>query len=548
MPRVIAQNRIPRVTLANRSIAVPAALAGAAGLGTGVGDITFSPVGFLLPAVTLPTDSMRTDTLGSSQVNVTQTAHGYVVGQLVWISGVTGVTNLPVVPFGQFTVASVVSANEWTYNALGTATQTIGFGGNASVIQPLLPASVPVSSVAVYQDALAQPAVPLKALDYPALFAMQGPISGKSAVKNAQTVATAVTGFTMRWSVVWKGQIYSAANTGALRKRATAMSPVPGADLIGAMTPASLTGLCATANYLVETSQSANALTLRTLSGNDVPTAQIAMGALWDASAVYVHTAFENNTGTLFALPTNPGPILRSTNGGAAWTAITSGLGTRTWTCMWRSGSTLYMLDKLQVLGTSNDDGVTWVVTTGLANVSGQIVCQQDSNRQAISMVVFDPITRLGYFINNSGGMRSFNMDNPTAGFTIDQADGSWGAPTGMRFANTAYGLLTYMQTNYQARPSFWARKRGVSGKFLQVCSNAFLPIDTGAFGACYSLAGSFMDLGDGYMTFDNSPDTVPTTLPISWQMGDLVNTFDRYSLPVDPFLPSLRRPFIRVQ
>lgn len=558
MPRVIAQNRIPRVNIAGRSIAVQPLASAIAGLATGVGDITFAPVGFKFPQVLVAPDKL-TPTASSVVVNVNQTAHGYSVGQVIYIANATGLyTTAGINVNGPQVIASIVDANNYTFNNAAPAGGAAGasFGGNFLTVQPLAPLSTPTAVGAVYEDALAAPSAWKKTSDYPALYAVQGVPTGRvNFISNAMSVASAISGFNWRQSQVWKGQIYSAASTCAIRKRASSMAAMAGADLFGPVASNSHSGMMATANYLVQLLWQSPNTSLRTVSGADVMSATVGVGNIWDGAVTMGHTAFETGTGTMIVLVTNPGPILRTTNGGAAWTAITSALSTtaaRIWTCIWKSGANLYMVSQQGNLATSTDDGVTWTLNIGIPGAPSAFQCYNDANRQGVSLIALDLVLRRGFGITNIGQMLTWDLDNPTAGFTVDLASPWWTTPTGMRFVNTTYGLMAYLQntaTPTGTRVGIWARKRGAAlGTFFsQVCIPSQLPVDTNVNGAPYTMACTFMEMGDGLIAFDNDADTQPTTQPMSFQIADLVNTFERYVLPVDPYLPSGRRPFIRV-
>ena len=293
-----------------------------------------------------------------------------------------------------------------------------------------------------YQDALVSQTLTVP--PYTALLAMQGPLFGK--VRPFPQNAANSTTLALDMGCVWKGALYSATGNGAILKRANmaaAFTAVPG------IAPTSGFSGKVTASYplgtflLIETFSNPNGF-LTVATSDTVKSATVLIGG--GGITPNIHSVIEGvAANTLIALSMNAGAIYRTTNGGATWALITGALSVpadRVWLAGWKNGANLHMLGAQGVIATSTDDGATWTVNTAVPGAT-PLYQPAPSAVQNYTTTCFDkrPGVLKGYFLGATGGVYSWSLTNPGAGFTQETAPGGLSL-TNARFASIKAGLF----------------------------------------------------------------------------------------------------------
>jgi hypothetical protein len=204
------------------------------------------------------------------------------------------------------------------------------------------------------------------------------------------------------------------------------------------------------------------------------------------------------------------------------------------------SGSTVYMLGQAMAIAASNDQGVTWTVTTGIPNGGGTLIAPIANNYNSTSPVALDLINRRGYALLNDGSVASFSLDAPTAGFTIESPAGTFNTSPSVRIMVAAGQLYHFTDVGLQPHEGWCAAPVPGPLVWTQFLNAAALTPLTDGMG--YT-ASAPLDLGEGWFGWEC---TQQSTKPFATAFADGVKLFDRFTL-TDPMLPSGRRPFLRV-
>lgn len=401
----------------------------------------------------------------------------------------------------------------------------------------LLSATAPNIAGQVYEDgSVVSPQGMLRVGNYPALWAAQGGVTGTPLVTNPNSGSTSFYA-----SAVWRGAVYSN-SLAQVKSRPTPLG-TPGAVL------------WTMANFIVGMSViSSNLLVIGTYNGgngflqvatDDVTrTAEVPIGGNLGGSANLLRVAFQA-TGAILALMQWTGPLLRSTNNGASWTAINGALSNpneRAWLAIWRAQSgAIWMVSAEGQMASSTDEGASWAVGTPPGGQTFQN-SSNGSTGQFIGSASVDLIGRKGYAISGPGALVSFSLDFPMAGNTAVTAAGVYGTPatTGC----PAGGLVIIASSG--TRPGLWyapfadpsAASQGVP---LANFPNTVLSLT--ASGIAYPAP-----IPDGRMYFESGNWAGAGTF-LSWGIPDLWDGFYRWTVTpnANPLL-SLQKPYIRIK
>lgn len=403
-----------------------------------------------------------------------------------------------------------------------------------------------------WQDGTVYPGV-LKVSDYPVLFANQGPLNS-TITQNAQAANAA--NYSQNYSVAWNGAFYANNGGNTVRKKSLAFGPY-GATLFtgpgvvyniftftGPLGPAgSRLFICG------NDGGSATFGTIKTVTDDTTATANVNVGADPSASGLAPWAAFDTEVANTFiALCFNGGPILRTTNGGTSWAQITSTLSTpavRVWCGIWRNlvSGAIHMIGQAMAIATSTDQGVTWTVNAAVPNASPVIntVAVAGGYNRAPN-VAFDWVRRKGYALDSNGALKSWDLDNPTVGFTTVLANGSFFA--GGLWFYTSQGIWTGANYNQTPKPGFWFAPFSDPTNWKQAFPLASIPTPTPPNPIIQSNIVSIIEQL-GLVVFDNGVGA-GASFPANFSIADGVTTFDRWTV-ADPGFAGGRKPYIRV-